>query len=399
MTSRLSYPEYWAQDGVALDPDLDTTAPSYVPDRYENVGWEAEKPPEQWQNFLTQISDLKIREMLEGGILQWCDTVTYSLGAFALVDGKIYKKTEEVAGNINPPTSGSGWQEVLETNLAAYNEKVQYLKNTFNAHMAEQNPHKDTVDTIVDGTYLQEYVYDRYASVDRITTIVYHMSRTGATVHRVTPAQLGTLPVEGGTFTGPVGFLEEAYAGDGVSQYVHRNDSTGIFELVNGTFAIGVDSGGHAWYVGSAGAFEIITEANYNNFNIKYGNSFALPVPMLFANFREDINDAESVGVWTVETTNNPEFWYGGFKITDNGITMFGPILNVDVTIVATVTTDEVDVVMRNVSASSFNYPNGFNLKDYITNTLFPDKNVMALRYFAVYPRLSTNQLSMLARR
>lgn len=399
MTNRLNYPEYWAQDGEALDPDLDTTAPSYIPDRYETVGWEAEKPPEQWQNFLTQITDVKIREMLVGGILQWCDTVTYSLGAFALVDGKIYEKREEIPGNINPPTSGSGWQEVLETNLAKYNEKVQYLKNTFNAHMAEQNPHKDTVDTIVDGTYLQEYVYDRFASDTRVTTIPYHMSRTGASVHKVTPEQLGTLPTSGGTFTGPVTFDKEAYAGSGVSQYAHRNDSTGVFELVNGTTAIGVDSGGHAWFINSAGAFEIITEANYNSFNIKYGNQFALPVPMLQANFREDINDAESVGLWTVETTNNPEFWYGGFNISNNGLKFFGPILNVQTTVVVVVTTDEVDVVMRTADGDSFNFPAGLDLKDYIDNSLFADKNVMALRLFAVYPRLSANQISMLARR
>lgn len=398
MTSRLSYPEYWAQDGVALDPDLDTTAPSYVPDRYENIGWEAEKPPEQWQNFLTQISDLKIREMLEGGILQWCDTVTYSLGAFALVDGKIYKKTEEVAGNINPPTSGSGWQEVLETNLAAYNEKVQYLKNTFNAHMAEQNPHKDTVDTIVDGTYLQEYVYDRYASVDRITTIVYHMSRTGATVHRVTPAQLGTLPVEGGTFTGPVSFLEEAYAGDGVSQYVHRNDSTGIFELVNGTFAIGVDSGGHAWYVSSAGAFEIITEANYDAFNIKYGNSFALPARLMSANFRADVSDAESTGQWWVETASTPVFTNGGYKIDDNAMTMFGCRISIPCTVVSVVVLSTGDVSFGVADAASFNYASGFDVKATLESVLFPGQTISVIRYMAVYPRLSDNQRSMLTR-
>lgn len=398
MTNRFNYPEYWAQDGEALDPDLDTTAPSYIPDRYETVGWEAEKPPEQWQNFLTQITDVKIREMLLGGILQWCDTVTYSLGAFALVAGKIYQKREEIPGNISPPTPGSGWQEVLETNLVQYNEKVQHLKNTFNAHMAEQNPHKDTVDTIVDGTYLQDYVYDRFASDERVTTIPYHISRTGASVHRVTPEQLGTLPTSGGTFTGPVTFIEEVYAGSGVSQYAHRNDSTGVFELVNGTTAIGVDSGGHAWFINSAGAFEIITEANYNSFNIKYGNQFALPIPMLSANFSVDINDAESVGLWTVETTVDPEFWYGGFNISNNGLKFFGPILNIPTTVVIVVATDEADVVMRTANGDSFNFPDGLDLKDYIDNNLFADKTVMALRFFAVYPRLSANQISMLAR-
>lgn len=398
MTNRLSYPEYWAQDGVALDPDLDTTAPSYVPDRYETVGWEAEKPPEQWQNFLTQITDLKIREMLEGGILQWCDTVTYSLGAFAIVDGKIYKKHEEVAGNINPSTSGSGWQEVLETNLVAYNEKVQYLKNTFNAHMAEQNPHKDTVDTIVDGTYLQEYVYDRYASADRITTIVYHMSRTGATVHRVTPAQLGTLPVGGGTFTGPVSFLEEAYAGNGVSQYAHRNDSTGIFELVNGTFAIGVDSGGHAWYIDSTGSYEVLAEANYDTFNIKYGNSFALPARLLSANFRADVNDAESTGQWWVETVSTPVFTNGGYKIDDNAMTMFGCRISVPCTVVSVVVLSTGDVSFGVADAASFNYASGFDVKATLESVLFPGQTISVIRYMAVYPRLSDNQRSMLTR-
>ncbi|QQO90993.1 tail fiber protein [Yersinia phage PYps23T] len=398
MTNRLNYPEYWAQDGEALDPDLDTTAPSYIPDRYETVGWEAEKPPEQWQNFLTQITDVKIREMLLGGILQWCDTVTYSLGAFALVDGKIYQKREEIPGNISPPTSGSGWQEVLETNLAQYNAKVQYLKNMFNAHMAEQNPHKDTVDTIVDGTYLQDYVYDRFASDERVTTIPYHISRTGASVHRVTPAQLNTLPTSGGTFSGPVVFLQEAYAGTGVSQYIHRNDATGIFEIVNGTFAIGVDSGGKAWYIDSTGSYEVLTEANYDAFNIKYGNSFALPARLMSANFRADVSDAESTGQWWVETASTPVFTNGGYKIDDNAMTMFGCEVVIPCTVVSVVVLSTGAVSFGVWDATSFNYPDGFDVKSVLEAALFPGQTISVIRYMAVYPRLSDNQRSMLTR-
>lgn len=398
MTNRFNYLEYWAQDGEALDPDLDTTAPSYIPDRYEAVGWEAEKPPEQWQNFLTQITDVKIREMLLGGILQWCDTVTYSLGALAIVDGKIYEKRTEVPGNISPPTAGSGWMETLETNLAQYNAKVQSLKNMFNAHMAEQNPHKDTVDTIVDGTYLQDYVYDRFASDERVTTIPYHIPRTGASVHRVTPEQLGTLPTSGGTFTGPITFIEEAYAGGGVSQYAHRNDATGIFEIVNGAFAIGVDSGGRAWYIDSTGHYEVLTEANYDAFNIKYGNSFALPARFLSANFRADVSDAESTGQWWVETASTPVFTNGGYKIDDNAMTMFGCRIIVPCTVVSVVVLSTGDVAFGVADADSFNYASGFDVKATLESVLFPGQTISVIRYMAVYPRLSDNQRSMLTR-
>lgn len=398
MTNRLSYPEYWAQDGVALDPDLDTTAPSYIPDRYANVGWEAEKPPEQWQNFLSQITDVKIQEMLLGGILQWCDTVTYSLGALAIVDGKIYEKRTEVPGNISPPTAGSGWMETLETNLSAYMEKVQHLKNLFSGHMGTENPHKDTVDTVVDGTYLQEYVYDRYANPERLTTIPYHISRTGATVHRVTPAQLNTLPTSGGTFSGPVVFSQEAYAGTGVSQYIHRNDATGIFEIVNGVFAIGVDSGGRAWYIDSTGSYEVLTEAKYDAFNIKYGNSFALPVRLLSANFRADINDAESTGQWWVETASTPVFTNGGYKIDDNAMTMFGCRIIIPCTVVSVVVLSTGDVAFGVADASSFNYESGLDVKATLESVLFPGQTISVIRYMAVYPRLSDNQRSMLTR-
>lgn len=398
MTNRLTYPEYWAQDGEALDPDLDTTAPSFVPDRYETIGWESEKPPEQWQNFLTQITDVKIREMLLGGILQWCNTVTYSLGAFAIVDGKIYEKRTEVPGNINPPTAGSGWMETLETNLVAYNEKVQYLKNTLSAHLAEANPHKDTVDTILDGTYLQEYVYDRFASDTRITTIPYHTSRMGATVHRVTPEQLETLPIAGGTFTGPITFKEEAYVDDSPSHYIHRNDATGIFEIVNGTFALGVDSGGKAWFIDSTGTYEVLVEANYDAFNIKYGNSFALPARVMSANFRADINDAKSTGQWWVETSASPEFFNGGYKIDDNAMTMFGCKVVIPCTVVSVVVLSTGVVSFGSWDAPSFNYPDGFDVKSVLEASLFPGQTISVIRYMAVYPRLSDNQRSMLAR-
>ena len=91
MTNRLKYPTPWASGGTAKDPDLDTTHPSYIADRYATVGWKSEKPPEEWQNFLSQISDDKIIERIVKGIVEFDSTVTYTEGAVYAKSGKWYK--------------------------------------------------------------------------------------------------------------------------------------------------------------------------------------------------------------------------------------------------------------------------------------------------------------------
>ena len=77
MTKRLQYPTYWASGGTATDPDLDTTAPSYEANRYKQNGWHAEKPPEFWQNFLSQITDEKIIARMVDGFQLFDSIFTY----------------------------------------------------------------------------------------------------------------------------------------------------------------------------------------------------------------------------------------------------------------------------------------------------------------------------------
>ncbi|MEY6830939.1 hypothetical protein [Enterobacter roggenkampii] len=66
--NRMSLPAVWAETAVtqyaSVDPDLDTTHFLFIADRYKSLGWQAgETEPEQWQNFLQQLTDIKIKKM------------------------------------------------------------------------------------------------------------------------------------------------------------------------------------------------------------------------------------------------------------------------------------------------------------------------------------------------
>lgn len=378
MTRRLLYPEYWASGGTATDPDLDTTAPSFVADRYEKQGWVSEKPPEQWQNFLSQITDEKAIGVMLDGLPSFDSSVTYQEGAMYRKSDKFYR----IEGGVE--------KEVLSTVSSDYLALVATLKSLIDGHLAANNPHKDTVDTLTDGTYLKSYIDNKFGSATDPKTIVYHKARTGAGVHQVTAIQIGSLPADtGGTFTGDVIFLSEATIQLTPSKYVHYNQATAVFEIVNGTYSLGVDAAGNGYLIGSAGIAKIITEANMESIVIKYNNSFALPVPIIQMNIEQDISDAESIGVWTVETDSVPVFEVGKGYVASNSMTLSGVASGIAHTLVVRGYTTKNEVAVVDVSAAA-TYA---TLASVITAS---SKSFTNIKQIWIYPTLSARQKTKL---
>lgn len=307
MTKRLQYPTYWASGGTATDPDLDTTAPSFVADKYEKEGWVSEKPPEQWQNFLSQITDEKIIGIMIDGIAQKDGSVTYQ-------DGSIYRSGDKFCR-----IEGGTESEVLDIGKSVYKSLIAAAKVLIDNHLATTNPHKDTVNTLVDKSYIKTDVDSMFGSATDPKTIVYHKLRNGVAVHGETATSIGSVDATGGTFTGDVIFLDSAIIQVSPSQSMEYNRATAIYELVNGTVAIGIDAAGNGFITGAGGSTLIMSESNYDALNIKYNNSFALPIPIFSFNFETALGSAQDIGNWTVETPVAPSFIAGSGLLLSTG--------------------------------------------------------------------------------
>lgn len=309
-----SYDKVWAQNGTATDPDLDTTHPLYIANRYATVGWKAEKPPEYWQNFLQQISDAKVLEALVNGILMTDSGVTYNTGAISSSGGKLYVK----------PASGAT-QEVMDVLASGYNSKMSSLTTTFDNHNTVGNKHNDDIKTtIIGGGYYKNEVDDFFGSATDPKTIVYHMNRTGQSVHGETPAQLNTLAaLAGGTFTGPVIFGKDVVLQVSPNKALHFDSSMGYVGFVSGSYFLAVDGSGNVWYGSPSGVYLCMTVANYNAIEIKTNYLFSLPVPLISMHLEADINDVQAIGSWTLNTASDPTFEVGkGFKVSGNATTV-----------------------------------------------------------------------------
>lgn len=380
MTQRLKFKFPWAQDGEVTDPDLDTPAPSFIANRYAELGWEVEKPPNEWQNFLSQISDLKIISLLFGGIAEFDSSVTYQVGAVSSLSGVV---------RVNTPT---GWEEIMDLKQVDYLNDVSNLKSVYDNHLAATNPHQDTVDTITDKTYSKTTIDDDFGSPTDPRTIVYHKLQMGR-VHQETPEQLGTLPTSGGKFTGPVSLLGGVKFGTNIT--IQLNPGNGRIEMRTGNRILSIDALGNVlWGIVGGAEYPVMTELNYSEFQIRWGNRFALPTPYLQMNFSRSINDGSSTRDWSVTTTGTPVFHpSGGLKIDDNTVTFSGFDITIPTTIVA-LTRNSVGVLGRGNSDS----PSGgyTNLSTLLSNLSLSDAAYVVS--ITCYPTLTAYQKSILVR-
>lgn len=385
MTKRLQYPTYWASGGTATDPDLDTTAPSYEAGRYEQHGWHAEKPPEFWQNFLSQITDEKIIARMVDGFQLFDSSVTYSEGAVYRKGDKFYKIESGVE------------QEILEVKLAVYQSLVDGMNALLNDHLAADNPHKDTVDTLVGGGYIKSNVDKFFGDPNDPQTIVYHKNQMGAGVHGETAASTGALPAAaGGTFTGDVIFLDDAIIQVTPSKSIYMNKATALFEIVNGTYSLGVDAIGNGYIVSTSGATLIISELNLDALTIKYNNSFVLPPPFVRVNMRSDLSDGNGIGIWTLDTPADPVF-ADGLQVDNNAAVLkFESIAGIKVTVHLLVT--QADGTKQSIVRDFADWNSGprtGNLQTMV-GVSFGGTNPKYFREYTVYPALTARQKTML---
>lgn len=396
MTKRLSYPAYWAQNGQVADPDLDTTNPSYLPNRYATIGWKAEKPPEEWQNFDTQITDLKIIELLADGIAEWDASVPYKSGAITKEAGILYRTIGGIGTTTNkqPSLNPNIWLKLMDNRTYdQYRDDVALIQKTLADHLKADNPHN--IDIVrIGGVTSISFLKDLDDPTDS-RTINYHKAQMG-NVHSVTPAQAKTLPVAGGKFTGDVTFKKKIIFRDSAG-FLQLDNSSARCDLTFAGFSLQIDAVGNA-YVRSGGQDKlIITEANFVEQQNKINYMFTSGVPWFKFTLQYSLSDVESIGSWTLQSDEDAEFnaqgWGWNFKGMHVSATNFGFATNTAVTSYFSGSLADGTPFIRIFDTNMAQIINGF--AGFLTAVSGPD--VQFCKELRIYPRLSSYQKLSLA--
>lgn len=92
----------WAEDGAIIPPNDTKIA----------VGWEAEVPPHQWENYVQHRQDQAIAYLLQHGVPEWDATTEYQAeSSFIQHDGKLYKALTTNT-NSAPDSNPTDWVDL-----------------------------------------------------------------------------------------------------------------------------------------------------------------------------------------------------------------------------------------------------------------------------------------------
>lgn len=315
--ARQSYLYTWAQTGTAVDPETDTTDPSYVPNMYGR-GWIAQKPPNQWQNYLSAGTDLKIKEiMLKNGWTIWEAGVRYQPGAVVRSGNILYQNVSGTVLVDVTPVEGPQWRGVLDTRQTDLQAKVNGWNTQYAQHLAASNPHLDSIAKaggMSKGSFLTPL-----SDPNDTRTIVYHTRLTGA-VHSETPAQAGTLPTSGGIFTGTVTFLAPLRLRTDVSNAVGVSDATGMVDMNFVGIGLDINSNGQGYVRRGSVLDQIVSEARYDELNRLVSPRYALPEPYYRFTFAGSLSDMTAIGNWYLESATDVSVTYDGADYKNNTI-------------------------------------------------------------------------------
>ncbi|MBG6243003.1 MAG: hypothetical protein EKE20_14795 [Candidatus Symbiopectobacterium sp. Dall1.0] len=284
MTKRIPFNEVWSSKAekkyAAVDPDLDTSHPIFVKDKYQGVGWTTEKEPEQWQNFLQQITDIKLKDLFENGIVDWHSDVQYPYRSIVRYKEKLYLQLANGISIGEEPEKSGRWIEVSSYIADSFRAELKTLNKSISDHTTKvgaSNPHDDDIVTI--GGYVKKKI-DELLSGQNEDLLAYHKTRKD-NPHNVTPIQAGCLSAkDGGAFTGDITFLYGVALGNNAT--INKDEKNGDVGLSLGKIKLNLNNSGKAVVKrGGTSSHEILDDFNYNEKNIKINNLFAVPPPIL----------------------------------------------------------------------------------------------------------------------
>ena len=210
MNNRPELPMLWAEWALPEDiGDADVFIPEnpaypeqsanqYTTGWYVSPGDPLVKQPHQWINAWYQAVDWQLQRWGQESF-GWSPEIEYPQYAIAHEAGKRYIAKQANIGK-QPSTSPSDWVEAAFAEASEAYAAYQALSASWTAHIQSRSDPHDVHAHQFGGSTKSEIdtqVATQQSAVDS------HEARRDDP-HKVTPAQAGTLPATGGTFTGPV---------------------------------------------------------------------------------------------------------------------------------------------------------------------------------------------------
>lgn len=289
MTKRNSLGTVWATDDASfvVDPEVDVDHPNGKGGPGKTArGWMSETEPEEWENYILNLRDDRLKTIAESGKVPWDVDTYYKLGAITSDTGITYVSLSGSNKNKRPLTQPLYWSPVKFTTAADYLATCADMRNKLAIHtLAGQNSHNDNIVNI-GGSY--KSTID--AQVKFVSDGIYAHAIRKDNPHGDTAIGIGTIPTSGGNFNGRVNYLENMSIGTNCE--LMTNISTFVaFRSNTGAIGLGVADyhNGGRWQ-------RILTVESYPLVNSQYNPTFVLPTPDLHFPLMTNLSAKDGVG-------------------------------------------------------------------------------------------------------
>lgn len=250
-------------------------------------GWISEIPTFQVLNYLQYKMDTTMLAQAERGFFEWGGDVTYNKGALAWdeIDKQIYvSQVSNPSKTLAPSANASQWKL---SSIQITRQEYDTLNTNITAHIANVtgNPHQLTAGRL-----------NSYTKAETDALIAQYRALVKAHVddknnpHGTTAAQIGAVPITGGTYTGDVVFATGRILLDAAAtNKVGLLSGSGVF-LQSGTGVLGVNASGVAVAGTAANLSNIITEKTFADQKALVEPDYAVPAPDFYMPIQNDIN-------------------------------------------------------------------------------------------------------------
>lgn len=257
-------------------------------------GWISEIPTFQVLNYLQYKMDVTMLAQAERGFFEWGSDVTYVKGALAWdeLDKQVYiSQVANPSTTLAPSKNAAQWKvSSIQITRAEYDT----LNANITAHIADVtgNPHKLTAGRL-----------NSYTKAETDALIAQYRALVKAHVddknnpHETTAAQIGAVPITGGTYTGDVIFATGRVLLDAAgSNKVGLLSGAGVF-LQSGSGVLGLNASGIAVAGTATEQSPIVTEKTFAAQKALVEPDYASPQPIWYWPLAGDINIYTGSGV------------------------------------------------------------------------------------------------------
>lgn len=289
MAKRSDLTNTWASSDAAfvVDPEVDVDHPGGEGGPGKTArGWTVETEPQEWENFILNLHESRLKAVAQNGRLPWDADVFYKLGSLTTYAGVNYVSISASNKNKNPATQTANWSPVKFTTAAGYLATVADMQSKFTAHTVPgQNSHADDI-VAIGGSYKATIDAQVKFVNDSIVTHAARMDNP----HRDTAIGTGTIPATGGNFNGRINYTQNLSIGTDCE--LMTNISTFVaFRSFSGAIGVGVADyhNGGRWQ-------HIFTTLSFTLIDPLYNPTFTMPRPDLHFPLTSNIVAAEPTG-------------------------------------------------------------------------------------------------------